>query len=111
MRAANPAFVEGITSKSVTVDGQPVATPRVQSIVFEVALPEDNVFDAPCIGADLGNVPGGRDIIAAVDDGFYATVGPLQPGGHTVRIKATNPSQGFVEDVTYKLTVVRVSLE
>ncbi len=107
MRAANAAFVEGVTSKHVKLDGQPVATARSQSIVFEVALPENNVFDAPC--APL-NVPAGI-YSPAVDDGFYARVGPLQPGPHTVGISARNPKQGFVEEITYNLTVVPVTLQ
>jgi hypothetical protein len=103
-------FIDGVTSKSVTVDGQSVATRRITSKVFEVALPEDNVLDAPCKKAHLGNVPA-RIYSPAVDDGFYVTVGPLQPGPHSVQIKAKNPSQGFVEDVTYNLTVVPVTLQ
>jgi hypothetical protein len=111
MRELNDAFVAGVTTKSVTVDGQPVANlPRIQSKVFDVALPEDNVFDAPCIGAGLGNVPGGI-YSPAVVDGFYAILLPLRPGAHTVHIQAANPSQDFAEDVTYNLTVVPVSLQ
>jgi hypothetical protein len=108
MRASSAAFVGGVTSKSVKVDGQSVATiPRIQSIVFEVALPEDNVFDAPCAPA---NVPAGI-YSPAVDDGFYVLLGPLQVGSHTVRFSARNPKQDFVQDVTYNLTVVPVSLQ
>jgi hypothetical protein len=109
MRAANAAFVAGVTSKSVTLDGQSVANiPRIQSRVFDVALPEENVFDAPCTGAGLGNVPAGI-YSPAVVDGFYTILPPLRPGAHTVVIFAANPSQGFREDVTYNLKVVPVS--
>jgi hypothetical protein len=111
LRAASAAFIDGVTSKSVKVDGQPVANiPRISSKVFEVALPENNVFDAPCIAAGLGNVPAGI-YSPAVDDGFYVVLGPFQAGKHTVRFSAQNPSQNFVEDVTYNLTVVPVTLQ
>jgi hypothetical protein len=106
MRDANAAFVAGITLESVTVDGQRVPTPRIQSRVFEVALPEDNVFDAPCTG--LGNVPAGI-YSPAVVDGFYAILGPLRPGPpHTVQIKAEG---SVAETVTYTLIVVPVTLQ
>ena len=80
---------------------------RIQSIVFEVALPEDNVFDALC--APL-NVPAGI-FSPAVDDGFYVLLRPLQAGSHMIQITAQNKSQGFVLDVKYNLNVVPVSLQ
>jgi hypothetical protein len=106
LRSQNADFVNGITSKSVKVDGQPVATPRIQSRVFEVALPEENIFDTAC---PPENVPAGI-YSPAVVDGFYSILGLLRPGHHTVRIKAQN-NQGFVQDVTYNLTVVPVTLQ
>jgi hypothetical protein len=108
MRAANAAWVAGVTKTIVTVDGYSVANIlRIQSIVFDVALPEDNVFDALCSPL---NVPA-NIYSPAVADGFYAVLPPLQPGAHTVHIQAANPSQGFAEDVTYNLKVVPVSLK
>jgi hypothetical protein len=108
MRASSAAFVAGVTSKSVKVDGRPVMNiQRIQSIVFEVALPEDNVFDALC--APL-NVPAGI-FSPAVDDGFYVLLRPLQAGSHMIQITAQNKSQGFVLDVKYNLNVVPVSLQ
>jgi hypothetical protein len=64
------------------------------------------------MAAGLGNVPAGI-YSPAVDDGFYVTLGPLQPRPqpYIVRIQAKNPSQGFDEDVTYNLTVVPVTLQ
>jgi hypothetical protein len=111
LRAMSAAFVNGVTSKSVTVDGRPVPNiVRIRSIVFAVALPGDNVFNAPCIAAGLGSVPAGI-YSPAVDDGFYVRLAPLPPGTRTVHITAQNPSQSFAEDVTYNLTVVPVSLQ
>ena len=41
--------IAGAANLSVTLDGKAITNPpRVQSKVFAVALPEDNVFDSPC---------------------------------------------------------------
>jgi hypothetical protein len=110
LRAFSAAFIDGATKLSVKVDGKQVKNllQRIQSQVFEVALPEDNVFDAPC--AALGGVPAGI-YSPAVDDGFYLRLDPLKIGDHKLEFHAENPSQGFVLDVTYNLTVVPVSLQ
>jgi hypothetical protein len=95
----------------VTVDGVAITNlRRVQSKVFAVALPKDNVFDAPCTGAGLGDVPAGI-YSPAVDDGFYVLIDPLSVGNHTLHFHAENLSQGFTQDVTYSLTVVQVLLK
>lgn len=110
LRAMSKATVDGATDLSVQVDGRPVnrLIQRVQSQVFEVALPEDNVFDALCGGP--GSVPA-TVYSPAVDDGYYVTVGPLKRGTHTIHIQATAGPGGVNEDVTYKLTVVPVLLK
>jgi hypothetical protein len=120
MRGFAADFVDGVMSVSATLDsqplpmtGSPVAPPatvpplhiqRRVSGVFTVTLPEDNVFDAVCIGAGLGNVPGGT-YEPAVDDGYYVNLGQLSVGSHTLHFQAENPSQGFSENVTYTLTI------
>jgi hypothetical protein len=109
LRASSATFIDGATNLSVELDGKEItALRRVQSQVFAVALPEDHLFDAPCNDAGLGNVPE-RIYSPSVDDGFYVKLNPLKKGDHTLRFHAENPSQNFVEDVTYKLTVVPVS--
>lgn len=106
LRAFSAAFVDGGTNLSAVLDGRPIRNlHRVRSKVFEVALPEDNVFDAPCAGA--GGVPAGI-YSPAVDEGFYVRLNPLKVGGHTLHIHAENPSASFVVDVTYGLIVVPV---
>jgi hypothetical protein len=106
LRALSAAFIDGATNLSVELDGKEInALRRVQSQVFAVALPEDNLFDAPCSG--LGNVPEGI-YSPSVDDGFYVKLNPLKKGDHTLHFHAENPSQNFVEDVRYNLTVVPV---
>jgi len=104
LRSLSAAFIAGASQLSVSVDGQPVtALEPVKSIVFDVALPGDNVFNAPCGGP--GTVPA-NIYSPAVDDGIYVLLKPLEGGQHRLRIHAENPSQGFVEDITYLLTVV-----
>ena len=106
LRAAIAPFIDGATKLSVKVDGVKIKDlQRVQSQVFEVALPEANVFDAACAG--LGGVPAGI-YSPAVDDGFYVDLDPLKIGDHTLHIHAENSSVGFTLDVTYILTVVPV---
>jgi hypothetical protein len=115
LRAGAAAFIDGAINLLVEVDGKPIGNlQRVQSNVFEIALPEDNVFDAPC--SSLGGVPAGI-YSPAVDDGYYVLLSPLKGGKHTLHIHAenlgdpSNPDDDFVLDVTYHLTVVPVSLE
>ena len=110
LRAQIAPFIDGASKLSVKVDNKEVKNllQRVQSSVFAVALPEDNVFDAPC--ASLGGVPAGI-YSPAVDDGFYVDLPPLPVGKHTLHFHAENTGAGFVVDVTYNLTVVPVSLQ
>ena len=104
LRALSAASIDAVTNLSVELDGQAIKdVRRVQSEVFEIALPEDNVFDAPCTG--LGNVPAGV-FSPAVDDGFYVRLGPLTVGSHTLHFHAESPDN--TQDVTYNLTVIPV---
>lgn len=106
LRALSAAFVDGATDLAVTLDGKPVSDLlRIESNVFEVALPEENLFDQPCTG--LGGAPSGI-YSPAVDDGIYVLLESLKKGQHELRFHAENPSQNFVSDVTYHLTVVPV---
>jgi hypothetical protein len=107
LRTTAAAWINSTTRLAVELDTNEIHNfQRLQSPVFAVALPEQNVFDAPCAG--IGNVPAGI-YSPAVDDGFYVMLDPLKKGNHTLRIHAENPSQNFVLDVTYKLNVVPVS--
>jgi hypothetical protein len=108
LRAGSAALIDGATELSVEVDGQEVKNSRrIQSRIFSVAVPEDNLFDAPC--ADAGNVPAGI-YSPAVDDGIYVRLNRLEEGPHTLHFHAENPNQEFVVDITYNLTVVPVSV-
>jgi hypothetical protein len=104
LRAISAGFIAGASKLSASVDSQPVSPLKhIKSVVFEVALPIDNVFNALCGGP--GTVP--PNIYSpAVDEGVYVLLKPLKVGRHTLHIHAENSSQGFVEDITYDLTVV-----
>lgn len=105
LHASSAASINEITKVSVKVDGTSIKNVRrIQSKVFEVALPENNVFDEPCIS--LGGVPAGI-FSPAVDEGFYVIVRGLEVGDHTLQFSAEKAS-GVVQDVTYNLTVVPV---
>jgi hypothetical protein len=109
LRASIAPFIDGATNLSVQVDGQPVGElVRVRSRVFEVTMPTDNIFNAPCGGP--GTSPAGT-YSPAVDDGFYARLKPLSIGVHNLHIHSEVPSQNFVEDITYNLTIVPVHLK
>jgi hypothetical protein len=104
LRAGIAPFIDGITSISVTVDGKPVTNiPRIPSVVFDVALPKDNVFVAPCNGDSPAGV-----YSPAVGDGFYVLLGPLPARSHTIHFLASGTAN---QDVTYNLTVVPVTLK
>jgi hypothetical protein len=107
LRALSAASVDGAVDLSVKLDGKPISKlVRTKSVVFAVALPESNLFDAPCEGAGLGNVPAGV-YSPSVNDGIYVKLAPLKIGKHTLRIQAV---RAIVQDVTYHLTVVPVQL-
>jgi hypothetical protein len=106
LRVSAAAVIDGATNLSVTVDGIAIKNlQRIQSEVFAVALPEDNVFVAPC--APLP-VPAGI-YSPAVDDGFYVLLKPLSLGPHALHFHAE--AGGIVQDVTYNLAVVPVLLK
>jgi hypothetical protein len=109
LRSMAAPTIDGAINLSVTVDGIAIKKlRRVKSEVFEVALPEENVFDSLCGGP--GSVPTGI-YSPAVDDGFYVLLKPLRLGHHTLHFHAESPSAGFTLDVTYNLTVVPVLLK
>jgi hypothetical protein len=108
LRSMAAPIIDGATNLSVTVDNAIKNLRRVKSEVFEVALPEENVFDSLCGGP--GSVPAGV-YSPAVDDGFYVLLKPLPVGHHTLHIHAESLAFSVIQDVTYNLTVVKVLLK
>jgi hypothetical protein len=72
-----------------------------QSPLFDVQLPEDNVFD---VGEDV--VPE-LLLSPSVDAGYYLFLRPLPPGEYTIHWVASQscPIGDFAQEVTYHLTV------
>jgi hypothetical protein len=68
---------------------------RVQSPMFEVALPENNIWCLPA------NTTG-----QLVSDGVFLIVAPLPPGQHTNEFTGTLPDFDFTLHLTYYLTVL-----
>ena len=77
---------------------------RIKSELFEVALPEDNVFDGLCGGP--GTLP--TNVYSPAVDEVLCLLDPLDIGKHALHFHAENSSQGVIQDVTYNLTVVPV---
>lgn len=85
-----------------TLDGKPLRMQRVQSVVFEISLPKDNIYDTV-----FGWSPCPQGVYSpAVDDGYYVLLLPLKKGSHTLTFHADD----FL-DVTYNLIVVPVKLK
>ncbi len=105
MRANIAPLINDATNLSVTLDGKMVKTiQRVKSDVFDVALPEQNIYTY------FGILPCPAGIYSpAVDDGYYAYIKKLNPGPHILHIHAE--SGAFIVDNTYNLTVVPVTLK
>jgi len=95
--------VEDTLFSLVEIDGVAVIDPKQyleKSVIFEVFLPEDNIF-----GATEADIPE-LTLSPGVDEGFYLFVFPLTPGNHTIRWQASSAAcGGNVQDITYHLTV------
>lgn len=101
---AQVACVESAEIPLVEIDGVPVGNPFQyfeRSTIFQVILPEDNLFG---VGEDV--IPE-LTLSPSVDAGFYLFLNPLPPGSHTIRWQSRSPECGFNEiaDITYHLTV------
>lgn len=111
LRSGAAGVVDSATIVSVTLDGAPVKNvPRVQSTVFEISLPEVNVFDAPC--ESFGDVRAGV-YSPAVADGYYVRLKPLPAGQHTLKFRTELFESGgsIPQDITYTLNVTPVILK
>jgi hypothetical protein len=96
LRACTEALFAPRAELTAVVDG--VAIPnldryRVQSDLFTVALPADNVLEVE---------PG---VLEGVIDGYWLLLAPLPPGEHELHFGGALPDIGVVHGVTYHLTV------
>ncbi len=103
MRQCTAPYIDGTYNLSVVVDGQPLHAVkenfRVQSVQFDVTMPDDNFLTA------IGEGPfSGGYYSPVIDDGVYVLLSPLAPGAHTLHFQGTWP-WGSTLDITYKLSV------
>jgi hypothetical protein len=94
---------------SAAIDGSEVNNPLQyfeESPLFDVELPEDNVFG---VGED--DIPE-LLLSPSVDAGYYLFLQPLPPGEHTIHWEASQScpldddfTQDFTQEVTYHITV------
>ena len=103
---------------NVTIDGVPVKKPYryfEESPLFDVQLPEENIFGArpypdtepdPDTGPHWTYIPE-LLLSPSVDEGYYLFVWPLSPGAHKIHWKTawSCPFGDFSEDITYNLDV------
>jgi hypothetical protein len=96
LRACTEALFAPRAELTAVIDG--VSIPdleryRVQSDLFTVALPEDNVLELE------------PAILKGVIDGYWLLLAPLPPGEHELRFGGGLPEIDFATEVTYHLTV------
>jgi hypothetical protein len=100
LRQQCKAAIDGASNLSATLDGTPItglASYRVQSPVFSVTFPDNNVFQA--LGLD---VPAGT-YTPFVSDGIFLMLKSLPAGAHTLHFGGAFPN--FTLDITYRLNV------
>jgi hypothetical protein len=99
LRAAAEASMDSVTLEA-SIDGVPLTNlndHRVQSPVFSVTVPEDNL-----VGISSGTYT------PMVSDGYWLMLAPLSAGTHTIHFKGVVTGgvfDGFVSEVTYNLAV------
>jgi hypothetical protein len=99
LRACATSDQDLVTETAATLDGSVLQVHRVQSEVFDLTFPPDNIFAAP------------EGPTKAVSEGFWVFVKPLPPGQYELHAEGllvdptvTGPIN-LVEDTTYHLTV------
>ena len=99
--AGNKELLDKVTTVEASVDGIPLqnlSSYRIQSPLFNMTLPKDNVLGDP------------EGTYLAVSDGYWIFLEPLSPGQHEIRlhgaiIEPTSPTPSFETVVTYHLTI------
>lgn len=103
MRGCARAGNDSVTELFARIDGVDIGEPelrtyRVDSPVFNMTLMENNI---------LGLDP---QTTSAVSDGYWLFLEPLSEGSHNIQYRAsiidvTDPSQNFVTEARYQITV------
>jgi hypothetical protein len=104
LRKMNQDAIDSVTTKTATLDQAPLDIRLESSKVFDVTLPQDNLFSDP----SLPPCPAGV-YSPAVDEGYYVKLKGLSAGAHVLDITGSTPA--FTLHVIYNLEVVPVNLE
>lgn len=102
-------FVDKAYNLSATLNGHKIVMQRVESQPFAVANPPGNIWGAGGCNPGMPLEPGIYS--PGIVDGYWATIENLKasPKGYTIYFHGQSGS--IVEDITYYLTVVPVSLK
>jgi hypothetical protein len=99
LRACATSDQDLVTQTAATLNGSVLQVHRVQSPVFNLTFPVDNIFAAP------------EGPTKAVSEGFWVFIKPLPPGQYELHVEGllVDPTVtapvNLVEDSTYHLTV------
>jgi hypothetical protein len=105
LRSCAVSSNDAVSELMVTIDGQAInesqiRSYRVQSPLFNLTLPENNIFGLPA------------STTQAVSDGFWVFLPPLGPGQHEIHFRGaivdftTESQNNFVTESKYNITTV-----
>jgi hypothetical protein len=95
LRACAQSWEDSNTVLILEIDGVPVPNllrHRLQTPLFEIIWPEDNLFGLPA-GSDF-----------AVSDATAVLIPPLPKGTHTIQ-RRVEAEDGYISDITWHLTI------
>jgi hypothetical protein len=84
--------------RRVRIDGElrnELISRRASEHAFPLSLRDDNIFGIP------------TGVYQAVQDGYFASVPPLPPGTHTIRVQGGLSAFDFTIDVHYRVHIVK----
>jgi hypothetical protein len=105
LRACATGDQDLVTESAATLNGSALQVHRVQSPVFNLTFPADNIFAVP------------EGPTKAVSEGFWVFIKPLPPGQYELHVEGllVDPTVtapvNLVEDSTYHLTVENLEPE
>jgi hypothetical protein len=101
VRARVAAFIDDVSELRFSIDGEEgenLFAHRHQSPLFNIILPEDNIFGLP----ELAGIP-----LPTVADGYYLMLTPLTPGTHTITFGGATSNLDIT--ITDQITVNQVT--
>jgi hypothetical protein len=102
-------FVDQAHDVSAAVNNRKIKAQRVESQPFAVTNPPGNVFGSDACGTGVSLEPGIYS--PGITDGYWVTIENLKASAKPYTIYFHAESGGTVQDITYNLTVVPVSLK